>query len=106
MSSCSPRSEPPRSDILHDWDDEHSHAILTECRRAAAPDATVVVIEPVRGQGVGTAMDLFMLMCFGGRERTVDELVELATECGLALRAVSPVSDDRTALEFTVALRH
>ncbi|WP_028934919.1 methyltransferase [Pseudonocardia spinosispora] len=91
------------SDILHDWDDEHARAILTECRRAAAPDAVVVVIEPVRGQGVGTAMDLFMLMCFGGRERTVDELTELATGCGLTLRDTSPVSDGRTALEFTTA---
>ncbi|GAA1203314.1 methyltransferase [Pseudonocardia alaniniphila] len=92
------------SDILHDWDDDHAREILTECRRAAAPDSAVVVIEPVRGQGVGTAMDLFMLMCFGGRERTVDELAELAAECGLVLRGSSPVADGRTALEFGVAL--
>ncbi|HEU5469953.1 MAG TPA: methyltransferase [Actinophytocola sp.] len=91
------------SDILHDWDDDHARTILTGCRRAAAPHGTVVVIEPIRGQGAGTDMDLFMLMCFGGRERTVDELTTLAAGCGLRLDRSGPVSDERTALEFRVA---
>ncbi|GAB3458218.1 methyltransferase [Actinophytocola sediminis] len=91
------------SDILHDWDDEHAGRILAGCGRAAAPDGTVVVIEPVREQGVGTAMDLFMLMCFGGRERTVDELSDLAAGSGLVLRDWGPVADGRTALEFRVS---
>ena len=39
-------------------------------------------------------------MCFGGRERTVDELAAMAAECGLELRGSSPVADGRTALEF------
>ncbi|MEO6087526.1 MAG: methyltransferase [Umezawaea sp.] len=90
------------SDILHDWDDDHARAILTGCARAAAPHGTVVVIEAVRGQGADTAMDLFMLMCFNGLERTVDELADLAADCGLVLHASGPVSDGRTALEFRV----
>ncbi|MGI8416468.1 MAG: methyltransferase [Nakamurella sp.] len=91
------------SDILHDWDDEHARTILTGCRRAATPNGTVLVIESVRGRGADTAMDLFLLMCFGGRERTVDELVTLAANCGLVLVSSSPVTDGRTALEFAVA---
>jgi hypothetical protein len=91
------------SDILHDWDDEAARTILAGCRRAAAPNGTVVVIEPVRGQGADTAMDLFMLMCFGGRERTVDELTRLATDSGLTLHNWGPVAEGRTALEFGVA---
>ncbi len=91
------------SDILHDWDDDHARMILAGCRRAAAPDGTVVVIEPVRGQGAGSAMDLFMLMCFGGRERTVDELAGLAADSGLVFRGSGPVADGRTVLEFGVA---
>ncbi len=86
------------SDILHDWDDEHARKILTGCRQAAAPDGTVVVVESAGA--AGTAMDLFMLMCFGGRERTVDELAALAAECGLVLRGSGPVADGRTVLEF------
>ncbi|MFD0205651.1 MULTISPECIES: methyltransferase [Saccharothrix] len=88
------------SDILHDWDDEHARAILAECGRAVGPEGVVVVIEPIRGRGVDTGIDLFMLMCFNGRERTVEELAELAAGCGLALRDSAPVADGRTALEF------
>jgi hypothetical protein len=62
----------------------------------------VVVIEPVRGEGADTAIDLFMLMCFGGRERTVDELAELAAGCGLVLERSGPVADGRTVLEFGI----
>ncbi|QKV74635.1 methyltransferase [Amycolatopsis sp. Hca4] len=91
------------SDILHDWDDEHAREILAGCRRAAAADASVVLIEPVRGHGADTAIDLFMLMCFGSRERTVEELTELAAACELALRGAVPVTNGRYALEFTVA---
>jgi len=88
------------SDILHDWDDEHTRRILTECRKAATPDTVVVVIEALRGQGSDTAFDLLLLMCFAGHERTVDELAALAAECGLELRGSSPVTDERTAMEF------
>jgi len=91
------------SDILHDWDDEHAREILIGCRRAAAPKGSVVLIEPVRGHGADTAIDLFMLMCFGSKERTVEELTGLATGCGLAFRGAVPVTDGRWALEFTVA---
>jgi SAM-dependent methyltransferase len=90
-------------DILHDWDADHAREILTGCRRAAAPDGTVVVIEPVRGLGADTGIDLFMLMCFGGRERSVDELTVLAAECGLVLRTWGPVAQGRMVLEFGVA---
>lgn len=83
-------------------DDDHAREILTGCRRAAAPNGTVVVIEPLRGQGADTAIDLFMLMCFSGRERTIDELARLAADSGLILHDSSPVADGRTALEFRV----
>ncbi|MFG1647323.1 methyltransferase [Amycolatopsis sp. NPDC049252] len=90
------------SDIVHDWDDEHARAILSGCRRAAEPDATVLLIEPVRGHGAHTGIDLFMLMCFGGEERTLDELVELGAESGLVFRDAVPVTEGRLALEFGV----
>ncbi|PPJ28461.1 methyltransferase [Nocardia nova] len=88
------------SDILHDWDDELAADILAECARAAGPYGTVVVIEPIRGRGADTAIDLFMSMCFGGRERTVTELGALGAKCGLMLHSETPVADGRTALEF------
>ncbi|OLF15864.1 methyltransferase [Actinophytocola xanthii] len=91
------------SDILHNWDDDRAGAILAGSRRAAGPNGTVVVIEAMLGQGVDSAMDLFMLMCFGGSERTVDELTSLAAGCGLVLRWSGPVAEGRTAMEFGVA---
>jgi SAM-dependent methyltransferase len=91
------------SDILHDWDDEHARKILTQCRRAAAPNSTVVLIEPVRGYGADTGIDLFMLMCFGSKERTGDELTELAGRCGLALHSSAAVTAGRMALELKTA---
>ncbi|WIX89981.1 methyltransferase [Amycolatopsis sp. DG1A-15b] len=90
------------SDIIHDWDDDHARSILDGCRRAAGESGTVVVIEPLR-HGTSTAINLFMLMCFGGRERTVAELTDLAAESGLALRGTTKVSEGRTALEFGAA---
>ena len=62
------------------WDDAHAGAILTGCARAAAPRGVVIVIEAMRGHAANTAIDLFMMMCFGGRERTVDDLAQLAVE--------------------------
>ncbi|WP_414943717.1 methyltransferase [Amycolatopsis sp. cmx-11-32] len=91
------------SDILHDWDDAHAREILTACRRAATPNGTVVVIELVRERGADTATDLFMLMCYAGRERTIDELAKLGAECGLTLQGSRLVSEERTAVEFRVA---
>jgi 2,7-dihydroxy-5-methyl-1-naphthoate 7-O-methyltransferase len=88
------------SDILHDWDDTRARAILARCAQAVEQHGTVVVIEPLVGQGVDTSMDLFMLMCFGGKERTVDELVRLAADCELVLRKSVQVADGRTLLEF------
>jgi hypothetical protein len=88
------------SDILHDWDDAHARAILDRCARAAEPHGTVLVIDAILGRGVDTTMDLHMLVCFNGRERTEDDLVAMAAECGLTLRETVPVADSRTLLAF------
>jgi hypothetical protein len=43
-----------------------------------------------------------MLMCFNGRERTIEELSELAAGCGLTFASSTVVSEGRMALEFGV----
>lgn len=88
-------------DIVHDWDDDHARAILRRCREAAAVSATVVLIEPIRGTDTTTGIDLFMLMCFGGGDRSVDELTALANDSGLQVQSQQRVSDGRAALELT-----
>lgn len=86
-------------DILHDWADEPAGRILAETARAAGANP-VVVIESIRGISASTGVDLFMLMCFGSRERSIDELVALASANDLELTTSQQVADGRTALEF------
>ncbi|RSN66161.1 methyltransferase [Amycolatopsis sp. WAC 04182] len=88
------------SDILHDWDDEHAHRILARCAEAAEPGGRVLVIEAVGGLGAQTEGDLVMLVLYGGRERRLDELRELAAAHGLVFDSVTTLTEERSLLEF------
>jgi hypothetical protein len=80
--------------IVHDWDDEPATRILANCRRAAAPGATLVLIERLLGPAaddVTHLADLLMLVMFGGRERTRDEYERLLGDAGWSLRHVLPL---------------
>jgi hypothetical protein len=90
-------------DILHDWDDEHAHRILARCVEAARPDSRVLVVEPVGGLCADTAMDLVMLVCFGGRERRIEQFRALAAAHGLVLDAVTALTGERCLLDFRQA---
>ncbi|AHH20596.1 O-methyltransferase [Nocardia nova SH22a] len=87
-------------DILHDWDDENAHRILSRCAEAAHPESQILVIEPVGGIHAGSEFDLAMLVMYGGRERRVDEFRSLASPHGLTLTAVTDLTDQRCLLEF------
>ncbi|UMP06453.1 methyltransferase [Amycolatopsis sp. EV170708-02-1] len=88
------------SDILHDWDDEHAHRILARCAEAAGTGSRVLVIEAVGGLGAQTEWDLVMLVLYGGRERRLDELRELAAAHGLVFDSVTTLTEQRSLLEF------
>lgn len=88
------------SDILHDWDDEHAHRILARCAEAAGPGGRVLVIEAVGGLGAQTEWDLVMLVLYGGRERRLDELRELAAAHGLVFGSITTLTEERSLLEF------
>ncbi|MEU3624154.1 methyltransferase [Amycolatopsis coloradensis] len=90
------------SDILHDWDDEHAHRILARCAEAARPGGRVLVIEAVGGLGAQTEWDLVMLVLYGGRERRLDELRDLAAAHGLVFESVTTLTGERSLLEFRV----
>ncbi|MGK4584681.1 methyltransferase [Kitasatospora sp. HPMI-4] len=81
------------STVLHDWSDDHAVAILRRCAEAAGEKGVVLVIEAVGadGESVGTAMDLRMLVYYGGKERGLAELGELAARAGLVVRAAHPL---------------
>jgi tRNA A58 N-methylase Trm61 len=63
--------------VIHDWNDERAGEILSNCRRAMAGDAKLLVIEGVYPPRVdqsedsrgAAANDVNMLVCTGGRQR-------------------------------------
>jgi hypothetical protein len=81
--------------ILHDWDDAASLDILRTIRRAAPDGARLLVIERLLGPPNQAAdakfSDLNMLVALGGgRERTVEEFVEIFAGGGFRLVSTYP----------------
>jgi hypothetical protein len=76
------------SQVLHDWPDAEAVALL---RRCADAGGRVVVIERLlEGDDAEmTGMDLRMLLVFGSRERSLDDLAALAARAGLTVTGVT-----------------
>jgi len=78
--------------ILHDWDDERSVAILQQCRRAMPAHGKLLVIElvlpPDEEPFFGKWLDLHMLVLLGARERTAVEYGALFHAAGFELARV------------------
>jgi hypothetical protein len=86
--------------ILHDWLDEEASRILKAIRRSIKSDARLIVVESIIPDGpaynFGKWLDLEMLVCVRGRERTQAEYEKLFAATGFELEKViateSPVS--------------
>lgn len=86
--------------IVHDWDDRASAAILRSCRKAMTDEARLLLVEMVIPPGdepfFGKLLDLEMLACFGGRERTEEEYRDLlgaaGFECARIVSTQAPAS--------------
>lgn len=81
------------SGILHDWDDDAAARILRCCAEAAAETGRVLVLDhigAVDGNALDTEGDLRMLCYVRGRERTLDQLRELAESASLQISSVVP----------------
>lgn len=80
--------------VLHDWDDEHALQILANCRRAARPDHTLLLVEGVVPTEPGPSplhmLNLLMLVELGGRERTREQHAALLADAGYHLERVIP----------------
>jgi hypothetical protein len=82
-------------EVIHDWPDAESVAILRAIRAAAATGAKVLVVEnlllPEDGAGArGQSLDIVMLAMTGGRERTAQRLSELLRSSGFGDPTVIP----------------
>jgi len=90
-------------DVIHDWDDEQTVALLSAVRKAAPPQARVLVIETiladVPGPDWSKIMDMIMLSFTGGRQRSRGEHEQLLDKAGFRLERVIPTMADVSILE-------
>jgi hypothetical protein len=85
------------ANVLHDWDDARSIAILRNCRRAMRESGKVLIVERMifsdPKQSIPTLLsDLNMLVLTGGQERTDEEYARLLAGADLRLMRVLPVA--------------
>jgi hypothetical protein len=96
------------SNVIHDWGDDQSDAILQNCRKATSDDARLLLIEQVVTQDstpVSTLLnDINMLVSQpGGRQRTESEFREMLSRAGFRLTRVIPTAGDASILECAPA---
>jgi SAM-dependent methyltransferase len=91
------------SRVVVDWDDEHSIAILKNCRRAMGPDGRLLLLEEVIPPGdtpsYGKLNDLNMLVSPGGQGRTEAEYCALYEAAGFTLTQIVPTRTRMSVIE-------
>lgn len=92
--------------IVHDWDDEHSRQLLTQCAKALAPDGVVLLLEQVLPERItpdpavaGMVRGDLIMLNIGGRERTEGEYRQLLAQAGLALTRIVPTDTPFSVIE-------
>ena len=92
--------------VLHDWNDEKSIQILSNCKKAMGPGSKLLVIEGVipegNGQHPGKFMDINMMAMTGGKERTEKEFSTLFAKAGLKLTRVMHTNSPTLSILETV----
>jgi SAM-dependent methyltransferase len=97
--------------ILHNWDDRHATAVLRNCRRVMRRDTKLCVVERLRPNEAGEAgldrgkvlADLEMMVLFGGRERSAEEISALLAASDLRLVGLTPSRAGFSLLEAVAA---
>ncbi|XP_044491300.1 caffeic acid 3-O-methyltransferase-like isoform X2 [Mangifera indica] len=78
--------------ILHDWSDEHCLKLLKNCYRSIPEDGKVIVVEGILAAMAETKiaskalsqLDVLLMIQAGGKERTEEEFIALATAAGFS----------------------
>ena len=87
--------------VIHDWDDDESVIILTNCRKAIAGGGRLLLVERVMPERMESSpihqrmamLDMNMLALPGGRERTEAEYRALFQAARFALERILPLPD-------------
>lgn len=89
--------------ILHDWSDTECVRILRCVREAMTANARVAVVEmPLLEQGgapFAALLDINMLVCLTGKERTASEYSELFRRAGLKMASVTSTRSPVAVIE-------
>jgi hypothetical protein len=90
-------------EVIHDWGDEESLAILKAIRKAAPPHAKLLLIERIipnhPGPHFSKTLDIHMLALLGGRQRTRQEYEALFDRAGFSFRREIETGADISILE-------
>jgi O-methyltransferase domain len=86
--------------VLVDWDDERAAAILRNCRAAMPRHGRILILEEVYPARIDpsdacrgvAAIDVLMLVCTGGRQRSEEEFRGLLAASGFRLSRVVPTA--------------
>ena len=90
------------SRVLHDWDDNKCEAILKNARAALKKNGKIVLVETILSENSEECglCDLHLLTVSGGKERTLNEFIQLGNKCGMSLCGVNKISALHHAMEF------
>jgi len=89
--------------ILHDWDDDRSLAILRQVRQVIPDQGKLLIVELVLPEGnepfLGKWLDLHMLVLLGGQERTVAQYTALLHAAGFEMVEVVSTSEPQSIID-------
>jgi hypothetical protein len=92
--------------VLHDWDDESCHKILSCIRKAMSKNSKIYVIETIIPENEdphpSKDIDVFLMALFSGGERTLTEFTNLFTSQGLKIEKIHSTSTYLSILEIAV----
>lgn len=90
-------------EVIHDWSDAESVAILEAVRRVAPANAKLLLIEQLipaaPGPDWAITLDVLMLYLLGGRQRTLPEYAALLNNAGFLLQRAIGVAGGFSILE-------
>jgi len=94
--------------IIHDWDDERSIRILSNCRKGMTSGGKVLIVDQVvtdKPESMFSKLsDLEMLvMTPGGRERTAEEFSKVLDGAGLKMTRIVPTESLVCVVESVAA---
>jgi 2,7-dihydroxy-5-methyl-1-naphthoate 7-O-methyltransferase len=84
--------------VLNDWPDEPTVAILRRCAEAAHPTTAIAILGGVSADGAPRSLGIDMLVA-GGKTNTLAQFTELARRAGLDVIAARTQSSGRFVVE-------